>query len=105
MKLSIAPLHSSIFATSLPLVELFFFGDFILWKISSDDALSNNTSSSSDVESLPSMGEGKGSPIKASLLNCRDAAEEDEDDEDGKTVIRAVSKGGKPITPVMAEYV
>lgn len=51
------------------------------------------------------MGEGKGSPIKASLLNCRDAAEEDEDDEDGKTVIRAVSKGGKPITPVMAEYV
>lgn len=86
-------------------LSCFFLGDFILWKISSDNALSNNTSSSSDVESLPSMGEGKGSPIKASLLNCRDAAEEDEDDEDGKTVIRAVSKGGKPITPVMAEYV
>ena len=73
--------------------------------MSSDDALSRNTSSSSDFESLQAVGEEKGSPIKASLLNCRDVAEEDEDDEDGKTVIRAVSKGRKPITPVMAEYV
>ena len=46
--------------------------------MSSDDALSRNTSSSSDFESRQAVGEEKGSPIKANLLNCRDVAEEDE---------------------------
>ena len=66
------------------------FGGFIQWKISSNDELSSDTSSSCDVESLQLTVEGEGS-FKSIVQRCRvgrvveegDVTEEDEDDEDG----------------------
>lgn len=48
-----------VFPTTLPVVELL--GDFIRWKMFSDDEPSSNASSLSGVESLQSVGEGEGS--------------------------------------------
>ena len=65
-----------VFPTKLPLVELFY-GYFIPWKMCSDDELSSNISSSSDVESLKSVREGKGwfnsivQPYEVQHLYCR----------------------------------